>query len=95
MVVGLATVDLYLAGVQGLKEKRGVVRRVLERTRNRFPVSAAEVDHLDLHQKATIGFAVVSNDARVADSILNQVMDYVESLHLAEITRADLEILHV
>ncbi|MEW6487090.1 MAG: DUF503 domain-containing protein [Thermodesulfobacteriota bacterium] len=95
MVVGLATIDLYLAGVQGLKEKRGVVRRVLERTRNRFPVSAAEVDNLDLHQKATIGFAVVSNDARVADSILNQVMDYVEELHLAEVTRADLEILHV
>jgi uncharacterized protein YlxP (DUF503 family) len=95
MVVGLATVELHLAGVQGLKEKRGVVRRVLERTRNRFPVSAAEVDNLDLHQKATLGFAVVSNDARVADSILNQVMDYVEELHLAEVTRADLEILHV
>lgn len=95
MVVGLGTIDLHLAGVQGLKEKRGVVRRVLERTRNRFPVSAAEVDNLDLHQKATLGFAVVSNDARVADSILNQVVDYVEGLHLAEITRADLEILHV
>lgn len=95
MVVGLGTVDLYLPGVQGLKEKRGVVRRVVERTRNRFPVSMAEVDSLDLHQKATIGFAVVSNDARVADSILNKVVDYVEELHLAEITRADLEILHV
>ncbi len=95
MVVGLGTVDLYLPGVQGLKEKRGVVRRVVERTRNRFPVSMAEVASLDLHQKATIGFAVVSNDARVADSILNKVVDYVEELHLAEITRADLEILHV
>jgi len=95
MVVGLGTVDLYLPGVQGLKEKRGVVRRVVERTRNRFPVSMAEVDSLDLHQKATIGFAVVSNDARTADSILNKVIDYVEGLHLAEITRTDLEILHV
>ncbi|MBE0617147.1 MAG: DUF503 domain-containing protein [Proteobacteria bacterium] len=95
MVVGLGTLDLYLPGVQGLKEKRGIVRRLVERTRNRFPVSMAEVDSLDLHQKATIGYAVVSNDARVADSILNKVADYVEDLHLAEITRVDLEILHV
>lgn len=95
MVVGVGTVDLHLAGVQSLKEKRGIVRRVVERTRNRFPVSVAEVDSMDVHQKATIGFAVVTNDARLADSILNKVVDYVEELHLAEVTRADLEILHV
>lgn len=95
MVVGVGTVDLYLPEAHGLKDKRGVVRRVLERTRNRFPVSAAEVDSLDLHQKATLGFAVVSNDARLADSILNQVLDYIEGLHLAQVTRTDLEILHL
>jgi uncharacterized protein YlxP (DUF503 family) len=95
MVVGVGTVDLYLPGVHGLKEKRSVIRRVVERTRNRFPVSVAEVDNLDLHQKATIGFAVVSNDARLADSVLNRVMDYIEELHLAQVTRADLEVLHL
>ena len=95
MVVGLGTLELYIPGVQGLKEKRGVVRRVVERTRSRFPVSVAEVDHLDLHQKATIGFAVVSNDAKLADSILNRVVDFIEDLHLAQVTKADLEVLHV
>jgi len=95
MVVGVGSVDLYLPGVQGLKEKRSVVRRVVERTRNRFAVSVAEVGNLDLHQKATIGFAVVSNDARLADSVLNRVMDYIEELHLAQVTRADLEVLHL
>ncbi len=95
MVVGVGTVDLYLPEAHGLKEKRSIVRRVVERTRNRFPVSVAEVDNLDLHQKATIGFAVVSNDARLADSVLNRVMDYIEELHLAQVTRADLEVLHL
>jgi len=95
MVVGMGTLDLYLPEVHGLKEKRSVVRRVVERTRNRFPVSVAEVDHLDVHQKATIGFAVVTNDARVADSMLNRVVDFIEDLHLAQVTRADLEVLHV
>jgi uncharacterized protein YlxP (DUF503 family) len=95
MVVGVGAVDLYIPEVHGLKEKRSVVRRVVERTRNRFSLSVAEVGHLDLHQKATIGFAVVTNDARLADSILNRVVDFIEELHLAQVTRADLEVLHV
>ncbi|GAB4260680.1 MAG: hypothetical protein Kow0092_09650 [Deferrisomatales bacterium] len=95
MVVGVATIELHLHGVNSLKEKRGIVRRVVERVRNRFPVSAAEVDHMDLHRRATIGLAVVSNDARLADSILNKVLDFVEGLHLAEVVGADLEVLHL
>jgi uncharacterized protein YlxP (DUF503 family) len=95
MVVGVATVDLYIHGVQSLKEKRGVVRRVVDRVRNRFSISVAEVDNLDLHQKATIGMAIVTNDRRLADSTLNKALDFVEDLHLAEVIRADLEILNV
>lgn len=95
MVVGVVTVDLHIPECHSLKEKRGVVRRVVDRVRNRFGVSVAEVDNLDLHQKATIGVAVVTNDSRVADSVLNKVLDFIEELYLAEITRADLEILHV
>lgn len=95
MVVGVATVELYLHGVHSLKEKRGVVRRVVERVRSRFPVSAAEVDHLDRHQQATVAVAIVSNDGRVADSVLNKVLAFVEDMHLAEVTGTELEILHL
>ncbi|MHB8766842.1 MAG: DUF503 domain-containing protein [Deferrisomatales bacterium] len=95
MVVGVATIDLYLPEARSLKDKRGVVRRVIDRTRNQFGVSVAEVDHLDLHQTATIGIAVVTNDSRLADSLLNRILDFVEGTHLAQITRTELEILHV
>ena len=95
MVIGAATLELYLHGVHSLKEKRGIVRRILERTRHQFPVSAAEVGQQDLHQQATRGLAVVSSDGRVADSILNKALDFIENLHLAEIVRTDLEILHL
>ena len=93
--MGVATVDLYIHGVQSLKEKRGVVRRVVDRVRNRFSISVAEVDNLDLHQKATIGMAIVTNDRRLADSTLNKALSFVEDMHLAEVVRADLEILNV
>lgn len=95
MVVGVATVELYIHGAQGLKEKRGVVRRVVERVRNRFDISVAEVDHMDLLRRAAIGMAVVSNDGKVADAILQKALAFIQDLHLAEVGSTEMEILHL
>ena len=95
MVVGVGTVQLYIPEAHSLKEKRAVVRRVVQRVKNQFEISVAEVDSLDLHQSATIGFAVVTNDSRLANSILSKVVNFVEALYLAQVSRADLEVLHV
>lgn len=95
MVVGVASIELYLHGVFSLKEKRSVVRRVIQRTKNKFELSVAEVDALDLHQKAVIGVGVVTNDARFANSLLDKVIDFIIDLHLAEVTDTSIEIMHV
>lgn len=95
MVVGVATIELYIPEAQSLKDKRGVVRRVIARTHTAFGVSVAEVDHQDVHQTATLGVAVVTNDHRFAESVLGKVLDFMERTHLAQITRAETEILHV
>ena len=87
MVVGVCRLALALPGVNSLKEKRGVVRRVLERTRQRFPVSAAEVGSLDSHDESVVAFAMVSNDGAQVDAMLERVAQYVESLGLAPVTR--------
>ncbi len=59
--VGLLVLELYLHGCSSLKEKRRVVRSVIDRARARHNVSAAEVDHQDLHQRAQIAFAAVAS----------------------------------
>ena len=95
MVVGVITIKFYLHGVFSLKEKRSVVRRIIHRTKNKFELSVAEVDAQDHHQTAVVGVAVVTNDARLANSILDKVLEFVEQLHLAEITDSQIEILHI
>ncbi len=95
MVVGAATIELYLPEAQSLKDKRGAVRRVVARTRTAFGVSVAEVDHQDFPQSATIGVAVVTSNHRLAESILGKVLDFIEDTHLAQVTRAETEILHL
>lgn len=93
MIVGAALVELHVHGSHSLKEKRGVVRSVLQRIRNRFNVSAAEVGGQDTWQRALIGVVSVGSDARAIRTLLGRVVDFVESVGLAEVTNSDVEIL--
>ena len=77
MVVGVCRVVLALPYNDSLKGKRSVVKSLVERARVRFHVAAAEVGDLDAHKRATVGFAVVSNDARHAQSVLDKLVSFV------------------
>lgn len=84
-----------LPGNDSLKGKRKVVRRVLDRTRHRFNAAAAEVDDLDEHRRAVLGFAVVSNDARHANSMIDKVLDFVTTASEAVVVDRQTELVHV
>lgn len=79
MFVGVLTLDLHLPEVESLKGKRMIINSLLDRIRARFNVSAAQIDDHDLWQSATLAVAVVSNDRRTVDSVLNHVRDLAES----------------
>ncbi|CAL9406340.1 hypothetical protein SUDANB70_01570 [Streptomyces sp. enrichment culture] len=72
MYVGTLSFDLLLGDVRSLKEKRSVVRPIVAELQRKYAVSAAEVDHLDLHRRALIGLAVVSGDAGHITDVLDR-----------------------
>ena len=77
MFVETAQFDFLLPGdSRSLKQKRAYVRPIIAMLR-KFEVSVSEVDHLDLHGRASIGVAVVAPDIaharRVVDTCENQV----------------------
>jgi uncharacterized protein len=80
MVVGVCTVQLEIPA-QSLKDKRSVVKPILARVRDRFNVSAAEVDDLDVWHNATLAFACVSTDADYAHGLLTKVVAFIEASH--------------
>jgi hypothetical protein len=92
MVVGAARVELHVHGSQSLKEKRGVIRSITQRVRNRFNVSVAEVGGQHTWQRAVLGLAVAANDAPTARQRLEQALRFIEELHLAEVLDQELEI---
>jgi uncharacterized protein len=93
VIVGLITIRLRLPS-RTLKEKRTIVKSVVERLRQRYNVSVAETDDLDTPGLATIGAACVSNDARHADEQLQEIARAVESWRLdAEVIEVATEII--
>ncbi|WP_182874853.1 DUF503 domain-containing protein [Microbispora sp. H10670] len=72
MFIGALTLDVLLGDVRSLKQKRSVVRPIIAEIRRRFPaVAVAEAGHLDLHRRAEIGVAVVSESAANCDEVLD------------------------
>lgn len=73
-----------------LKEKRGIVKSIQGRARNRFNVSCAEVDRQDNPRVAVLSFVTVSSDKVLARSVLERLEDWVyQSWPDVEITAAD------
>jgi len=79
VVVGTLQLELRLDGCFNLKEKRRVLRSLLERLRNDFHVAAAEVGDQDLWNSAVVGVACVTNHPPQADSVLDHLLAVVDA----------------
>ncbi|MCC6961043.1 MAG: DUF503 domain-containing protein [Dehalococcoidia bacterium] len=77
-----------------LKEKRSIVKSLVERLRHTFNASVAELDDLDSPGIATIGAAVLSNDARHADEQVQAIAAAIQEWRLdAEVLDVETEII--
>ncbi len=78
MQVGVCKLKLHLPESSSLKDKRQVVKSMIQRLHNEFRVSVAEVGELDRWQLAELGVACVSNDGQHANEVLSRVVTFVE-----------------
>ena len=87
MNVGVCRIRLRLPENESLKGKRHVVKSVVERVKNKYNVSIAEVDEQDAWQVISLGISCVSESAQHANEMLSKVVDFIER------TRFDVEML--
>ena len=90
VVVGALEFQLHLPDVHSLKEKRAVVRPIVDGARHRFAVSAAEVDHQDKWQRAELGFAAVAGSESHVREVLDAVERFVWSFPEVEVVDSSL-----
>lgn len=94
MIIGALKVRMQIQGAHSLKEKRKVLKSVKDRLTH-MGASVAEVDDLDKWQAATLGLAVVSNDAGFVNSMLDKIMNTFFNQDELEVIGSDMEILHL
>lgn len=63
MFTAIGWYDLHIPQAHSLKDVQAVVSSLVKGLQRRFAVSAAEVGHLDVHQRSLIGVAVVAGQA--------------------------------
>ncbi|MGU8236068.1 DUF503 domain-containing protein [Clostridium perfringens] len=78
-------VTLRASWVHSLKEKRMVVKSIVQRLKNKFNVSVGEVWDQDIHQIIVIGISAVCGDQKQVDSTLENLIDFIEENTDAEI----------
>jgi hypothetical protein len=95
MVIGTLQITVLVPDSQSLKDKRMVVRSITSRVRQTFAVAVAEVDDQDSWQRATIGVACISNNARHADEVCQKVLAYIENDADGVVSASRFELVHV
>jgi len=84
MVVGTLTARLLVRESRTLKDKRQVVRSILDRIRSGFNVSAAEVDTHDDVKVATLGVAAVGFENAAVQNVLQKITEALRKHPVAE-----------
>lgn len=86
------TFRLHAPWVHSLKEKRMIVKSLVARLQNKFHVSAAEIDEQDIHQIIVIGVAAIVPYNAMADSLMDEISQFIEENCEAEILDEQREI---
>jgi uncharacterized protein YlxP (DUF503 family) len=82
-------VDLHLPQSHSLKDKRAVVKTILEGARRRYQVAAAETDNQDQRQRAGLSFSAVSSSQHHVEEVVDGVERFVWSFPEIEVLDAD------
>lgn len=93
MFIGVLQLELFIGESQSLKDKRRVIRSLLERIKNKFNVAVAETGKLNSRNCCGLSFVFTSNEAGHLDSMMNSVANFVENQGFYEVTCIQTEII--
>jgi uncharacterized protein len=81
--------DLHLPACHSLKEKRAVIKPILDGARHRYQVAASEVGHHDKWQRAELGVATVASTPAHVAEVLDAVERFVWSFPEIEVIETE------
>lgn len=94
MRVAALRVELHLPTPQSIKEKRAILRPLIEGLRRLGSYSIAEVDHHGSWQRATIGVAIAAPDGKSLAMHVTKLRRYLDArleIEVVDIFLSELE----
>ncbi len=79
MKVLVSKITLVIPYSYSLKDKRRVIKALKDRVWSKFRVSMSEIEELDSLQRAVLGTVYVSNDRELLDSMINKIVNLIET----------------
>ncbi len=79
--LGVLVLVFRIPGCRSLKEKRGLLKPLLNDLHKNFNISVAEVDHQDSRQETAIGCALTGSDRVMVEKTLQAIPEYCEINH--------------
>ncbi|OQX86645.1 cytoplasmic protein [candidate division KSB1 bacterium 4484_87] len=92
MFIGVGQIELFIPESGSLKSKRFVLKSIKTKVRNKFNASIAEVANNEKWQRTTLGISTVSNDQKMASSVLNKIVNFIENDYRVEVVDFNIEI---
>ncbi len=91
MIVKTLELDIYIPESNSLKDKRRVLKSLINRCRQKFNVSISELEDIDKIRHTVIGIATVTNSNSYADEILDKCLNLIENEYSVEIINIERE----
>lgn len=82
-------ITLRASWVHSLKEKRMVVKSLVQKLKNKFNISVSEIENQDIHQTIVIGITGICADSSQSDSTMENIITFIENNTDAEIINID------
>lgn len=86
-----AECTFFIPMAASLKDKRSVVKRMIDRTKNQFNISIAEIDHQNVWQRTTLALVIVNSSQQVAEQEIQRAIQLLESNPEWEMTEYHIE----
>ena len=93
MFIATSSLKIRTYESKSLKDKRRVIKSLIERLKSRYNISIAEVGLNESWQTSIIGLAYVSNDGRRAQEILSKIIDFIDKDSRLEIIEETSELI--
>lgn len=93
MVVGVSRIEIFFPEAHSLKDRRQMIRKIVDKTRMKFNVSIVELAENNLWQRGSVGLAVMGIKKDHVQTVIERIQEYIESLYVGEVVDTWTEII--